>query len=540
MTSPPPADRFGSERQQILLARHQQALSHRWALVLLYAVIGVVATRSPAMIADARTIVAAVVLAAVVNGVASALARRARPWHFWTLIATEIVTAGLMLAGLGHHGYIIAPALVFAVGGYALGLPRAAQITGGVWLFAYLPLRALGYARAGLEIPWDVLVLEWLFTMIFSYAATLGPIAVTRRVRKARQALAAVEGGDFTARLPSRYLDDLGFLATSFNAMTESVGAAATRIQTRAIELVAMAEQLSSASHQLNGSAESIGASTGELAREAGAQQQEVAAAEDAAAEVLTISRSLREESIRSASEARTMAAAARGHAAGIGATGTRLMEISEEFGRTSTAMERLNAAGAEIEEFVLMVREITEQTNLLALNAAIEAARAGEHGRGFGIVAEQVRKLAFQTAGSAEHIQEVVARTRAAIEEARSRVGAGAARLGETRRAAASAEESLGEIVAGLGTTAATLESFRDRAGAQDDHTAALAGAVRGAGRRAESFVERSLNTAATTEQQVASIQQLSAMSQTLAHTADELLSASARFRAEAPTEAG
>ncbi|MEW6732032.1 MAG: methyl-accepting chemotaxis protein [Acidobacteriota bacterium] len=81
------------------------------------------------------------------------------------------------------------------------------------------------------------------------------------------------------------------------------------------------------------------------------------------------------------------------------------MLEINTAITTTAGTVQSLSEQTAAIGQIVEVINAISDQTNLLALNATIEAARAGSHGLGFGVVAEEVRKLSERTAQSSEEI---------------------------------------------------------------------------------------------------------------------------------------
>ncbi len=89
------------------------------------------------------------------------------------------------------------------------------------------------------------------------------------------------------------------------------------------------------------------------------------------------------------------------------------ILHLASMTAQMQEKMIELDQSSAKIASVTDVIKEIAAQTNLLALNAAIEAARAGDSGRGFGVVAEEVKKLANHSEESVREISSMIALTR-------------------------------------------------------------------------------------------------------------------------------
>lgn len=76
----------------------------------------------------------------------------------------------------------------------------------------------------------------------------------------------------------------------------------------------------------------------------------------------------------------------------------TQMNHLQQAADSLSNVIQGLAKQSELVRNSIALIEEIAEQTNLLSLNASIEAARAGEMGQGFVVVANEVRKLADQS----------------------------------------------------------------------------------------------------------------------------------------------
>jgi len=176
---------------------------------------------------------------------------------------------------------------------------------------------------------------------------------------------------------------------------------------------------------------------------------------------------------------------------------------------KTST----LEQNSSKIVQFLQLIEDIAAQTNLLALNAAIEAARAGEHGRGFAVVADEVRRLAENSAQATQEITQLVTDIQASTTESVSAVKDGLALSAEVQRAFREITEQI----------VSSLQSIEQLAAVSQQQAAAN-----------EQMVSGVQAIAAVAEEAAASCEEVSAITNQLATHANEIKNIGDIFKLE------
>ncbi|MEM7273939.1 MAG: methyl-accepting chemotaxis protein [Actinomycetota bacterium] len=146
--------------------------------------------------------------------------------------------------------------------------------------------------------------------------------------------------------------------------------------------------------------------------------------------------------------------------------------EAAQQAEATNESVAKLGDSSSEIGQVIEVITSIAKQTNLLALNATIEAARAGEAGKGFGVVANEVKELAKQTAAATEQISARVA----AIQDD---TGASVAAIGAITEVITEISDIQNAIADAVGQQSETTSQIAQQVQQAVDTTQIIAGTV-------------------------------------------------------------
>ena len=356
---------------------------------------------------------------------------------------------------------------------------------------------------------------------------------LTRQLNEVNNMAKNISNGNLNVeKLKVKSKDEIGSLTSSVNEMSESLKSLVQQISSTAEQVAASSEQLTASSNETGSITEQITQSIQQVAVGADNQLASANSATEIAGVINDSIKGIQENVLSVAnSSLETVHTASAGNKV-IESTINQMNFISEKTNVTSRQVEMLGNKSIEIGQIVSLISDVSNQTNLLALNAAIEAARAGEHGKGFSVVADEVRKLAEQSGHAAEQINQLIqaiqtdiTRSVTLMDESKNAVDEGITLVAEAGGTFANIADSVSAVTE-------QIEQIKLLVNNVIEGTENMTNSIIETTKIAEQSAGFTQTVAASTEEQLASMQEIMYAANSLTKMSEELQDAVSKFK--------
>jgi methyl-accepting chemotaxis protein len=358
---------------------------------------------------------------------------------------------------------------------------------------------------------------------------------IVTRLGDAVKFLGDVAVGDFSKDVAEHSMQD----KSEFGELSQSVDKMNRNIRSLIKQMLNTSEQLAAASEQLTASAEQSAQASNQVAESItdvakGAEKQlgMSLTAKQVVEEMAKGINQVTQNTVAVATSAEKTSATATEGGKAIEKTIEQMGTIEHRTDDAANVISELEEKSKQIDNIVGLISSIADQTNLLALNAAIEAARAGDAGRGFSVVAEEVRKLAEQSANATKDItvliQEVQEKTKSAVsfmDESKKEVRTGAKLIDF---AGANFNEIL-TMIKGIADQINEISAATEELTSGTEDVVTVAGNITTETQKAAEATE---TVSAATEEQSASMQEIASASTHLSKMATDLQNEIRKFK--------
>lgn len=226
-----------------------------------------------------------------------------------------------------------------------------------------------------------------------------------------RDSIETAAEGNLTKKIDEKYIrqDEIGAVSAAYNNMLDKTNDAIHTVLNSSTVLNQSSTQVNGAFDEIVASSQEVSVATDEIATGAARQSEDT---EETGSRMIDLSNQIDSLTVLSAqmdtlsNQTKETTEKGMNEIASLREHNAASNEMNE---KVQTQIETLTSNIANINQVIASIQGISNQTNLLALNASIEAARAGEHGKGFAVVAEEVRKLAEQSKNETEVIRQTV-----------------------------------------------------------------------------------------------------------------------------------